>query len=100
MTGEEMERAIDFLLKSQANLEQRIEETNRQLGSFADTQAGIMRVMTRTFESQSEINNSLRAAIGELARATDSRLTETDERLNRLAELVEHYIIEGRNGKE
>lgn len=31
MTGEEMERAIDFLLKSQATLEARIEQVNQNL---------------------------------------------------------------------
>ena len=33
MTGEEMERAIDFLVKSQANLEARIEQVNANLGA-------------------------------------------------------------------
>jgi uncharacterized protein YukE len=62
MTNDDMERAFDFLLKSQANLEMQIEQTNRQLGEFADTQADFIRVMTGTWEAQAEINSSFRAA--------------------------------------
>lgn len=98
MTGEEMERAIDFLLKSQANLEARIEqvnanlgtridetnrqlaETNRQLGDYANTQTTLIQVITRTFESQAAGNK------------------RTDERLNALIVTVEKLVIE-RGGK-
>jgi chromosome segregation ATPase len=100
MTNEEVERAIDFLLKSQANSEARIEQTNEQLnqladhlGSFADTQTDMMRVMTRTLEAQDYINESLRASIGELAARTEVSITElaakqskTEEALARLAD--------------
>jgi ABC-type transporter Mla subunit MlaD len=126
MTNEEMERAIDFLLKSQANSEAHIQQTNEQLartdervsrladqvshvvdqvshvvdqvaqltdqlGSFADTQGNIMRVMTRTFEAQAQINESLRAAAVRLAEAQIG----TDRRLDALIRIVE----DGRNGQ-
>ena len=139
MSNEELERAIDFLLKSQANLEAQSARTDArvsrladevsrvvgqvsrvegqvtqltsQLGSFADTQANIMLVMTRTFESQGRINESLRSAIVELAakqgRTEDSlasltqkveTLTDaqagTDRRLDALIKIVE----DGHNG--
>jgi prefoldin subunit 5 len=126
MTNEEMERAIDFLLKSQANLEARIAQTNEQLGSFADTQADIMRVMTRTFESQAQINEStqaaigsmhatigsmqaaigsIRAAIGEFAsrqsRTEDSltRLAESQIETNRRLDALIEIVQDGRNGR-
>jgi chromosome segregation ATPase len=79
MTNEEAERAIDFLLRSQANSEARIEQTNEQLnrlagtvdqlagkvveltegfdrmnfqlGSYADSQVEFMRAMTEFMES-------------------------------------------------
>ncbi|HWS86933.1 MAG TPA: hypothetical protein VN282_08205 [Pyrinomonadaceae bacterium] len=69
MTGDEFERAIDFLLKSQANLEAGIEEvdrklgarieetnrqlaeTNRQLGEYANMQTTLIQVVTRTFKA-------------------------------------------------
>jgi len=72
MTGAELERAIDFILKSQARAEARIERNEKQLGllsdevrqlasqlsSYADPQANIMRVMMQTFEAQVRINES------------------------------------------
>jgi len=98
MTGEEMERAIDFLLKSQANLEARIEqvnanlgvridetnrqlaetdrrlaETNRQLGEFASMQTAFIQVVTRTFEAQDVIN-----------RRTDDKLNVLIDTVNRM----------------
>jgi hypothetical protein len=92
MTGEEMERAIDFLLKSQANLESRIEqvnanlgvriaetngqlaETNKLLGEYASTQTTLIQVVTRTLEAQDAINR------------------RTDEKLNALIDTVEKLI--------
>src|SRR5947209_20471492 len=99
MTNEEVERAIDFVLKSQAKSEARIEQTNEQLartdeqlartdervtrlvaqvsklsdqlGAFADTEADFMRVVTRTFEATAHINEALRAGMNELT-ATQS----------------------------
>jgi hypothetical protein len=74
MTNEEMERAIDFLLKNQADfdarltrreaqqtardarLDARFEQTDQQIAVFADLQADMIRVMTRTFEEQARIN--------------------------------------------
>ncbi len=134
MTNEEVERAIDFLLRSQANSEARIEQTNvqlnqlagkvdqlagkvdqlagkvdqlaerfdqlaGQLGSFADTQTEMMRVMTRTLEAQSQINESLRMSVSDLAvrqsrtEETMARLadaqTDTNRRLGTLIKIVE-----------
>lgn len=113
MTGDELERAIDFLLKSQANLEAQSSRTEEQLkqlaerlDSFADTQANIMQVMTRTFEAQARINESLSTAIAKLAArqeqtaATVDRLSlnvealaeqtaGTDRRLDALIKIVE-----------
>lgn len=101
-----MERTIDFLLRSQANLatriEQvnanlgaRIEETNRQLaesnrqlaetnklqGEYARTQTEFIQIVTHTFQAQAEINK------------------RTDERINALINAVERLNIEGKNGK-
>jgi hypothetical protein len=92
VTGEEMERAIDFLLKSQANLEarieqvnanlgERIEQTSRQLGDFADTQNELIGVVTRAFEEQGEFNR------------------RTDARINALVGAVERLLSERRGGE-
>jgi len=89
MTGEEMERAIEFLLKSQADITARqdrtdaqIAETGRQLAAYAEMQSVFIETVTRTLEGQDKINANLRAA--------DAR---TDERLNKLIGLFEQHII-------
>ena len=86
MTNEEMERAIDFLLKSQANFEARQQqyeveraqrdariderfeltarqsaETEKKLMMFADLQSDLTRVMTQTIQAQAQINASQKA---------------------------------------
>lgn len=88
MTSEEMERAIEFLLESQAKSEHRLEEMSRQLmqtgqqiSTLADSQNDLTLVVTRHIETQTEINATLR----------DSMI-KTDARLDRLAETVERFI--------
>lgn len=95
MTAEEMERAIDFLLKSQATLEGQVAETNRIVQLHAGTQTEFIQVMTGHVEAQREINASTRDAIRELVTSQ----TRTDARLDRLAEAVERFISGGRNGQ-
>ena len=98
MTGEDMERAIEFLLQSQANFETRlaafeaqqrrtdeqIAETNRIVQLNAETVTTFIQTVTRALEGQDKINANLRAA--------DAR---TDERLNKLIGLFEQHIIAG-----
>jgi len=88
MTGEEMERAIEFLLQSQANYESRltdisarqertdaqIAETGRQLAIYAQTQSEFIRSATESITG--------------LAAAQ----TRTDARLNKLIGLFEQHI--------
>ena len=91
MTGEEMERATEFFLQSQANLEaqvtemgRQVTETGQQLAAYAETQSVFIQTVTRALEAQDQINASLRAA--------DAR---TDERLNKLIGLFEQHIVAG-----
>ncbi len=88
MTNEEVERAIETLLQNQANFEiqlektnQQVERTSHQLGILAESQNEFTQIVTRAFESQAEINSSLRASVSSLA------------------ETVERFINNGRNGK-
>ena len=95
MTGEELERAIDFLLKSQARAEARIEQQGadfqKRLDSIANAHASLeeahtnlVRVLTQYIETQDGINKSLRetdvrqarfsASLGESLRASDGSL--------------------------
>jgi hypothetical protein len=98
MNGEEMERAIEFLLQSQANLEAQIAETNRVVQLNAETQTEFIQIVTRHIEAQGEINASLRASVRELTSAqlrTGEQANKTDERLDRVAALLERHIGEG-----
>lgn len=88
MTGEEMERAIEFLLKSQADVAARqdrtdaqIAETSRQLQTYAETQSQFIEIVTQ--------------AMTDLAAAqarTERTVNDTNSRLDRLAALVERHI--------
>jgi len=85
MTGDELERAIDFILKSQARAEARVERNEEQLSRLAeqvaqqgadsqkrfdfiatahasleDAHAILVRVLTQHMETQDLINKSLR----------------------------------------
>jgi chromosome segregation ATPase len=111
MTNDELERAIDILLKNQANFDVRIEKTNEQLArtdekvrqlteqvsAIAGTQNHFIQVVTRFIETQGQTNESLRAAqaqTNESLRAVQAQTNEslraaqarTDEALARLAE--------------
>jgi hypothetical protein len=98
MTGEEMERAIEFLLKNQASFEsglvelkEQISETNKQLLMHAETQTELIQIVTRTAEEQRQFNADFRAGL----RALSAAQTRTDENLNRLALTVQN-LVEGR----
>lgn len=101
MTGEEMERAIEFLLRSQAHSETRIArleaaqiETNRHLDSFADTQAALMQVATETFAAQNRINEDVRRNLDGLRRGWEDlqRAQEAAQRAQEAAWATMHRL--------
>jgi hypothetical protein len=84
MTGEEMERAIEFLLKGQANHQVRLDEltaqvteTSKQLQAYARTQSEFIRATTESITGLAEAQ------------------AKTDERLNKLIGLFEQHIVAG-----
>jgi len=81
MTGEEMERAIEFLLKSQANLEAQIAETNRIVQLQAETQSEFIQIVTQAMANLADAQTRTERTVG-----------ETNARLDRLASLVERHI--------
>jgi len=102
MTGEEMERAIEFLLQHQATLEGRIERMQAQLSGtqaqLSETQAQLSgtqaqitelgRVVQMQAESQSQLNQTLTTAISALAEAQ----LKTETKVDRLAGAVEKLV--------
>ena len=119
MTGEEMERAIDFLLKSQANLEARIEQVNTNLGArIGETD----RQIAETNRQVAETNRQL-GAMGRQVGESNKQLGEyvgmqmtlvqvvtrtfeeqdkinrrTDDRLNALIDTVNRMLSGGLSG--
>jgi prefoldin subunit 5 len=105
MTNEEMERAIEFLLNSQAKfevrLEQTIEQVNRnstqlgqltervdsistqvesltsQLGTVIETQDEFMQVVLKHITAQGEINASVRDTLHLLTTTVERHLNES-----------------------
>jgi hypothetical protein len=77
MTGEELERAIEFLLQSQANLEAQIAETGRQLATYAETQSEFIRSATESITGLAEAQ------------------ARTDTKLDKLIGLFEQHIVTG-----
>lgn len=59
MTNEEMERGIEFLLKSQANFEAQLVQTSQQLEILARTQTEFAQFVRSNLEAQSELNQSI-----------------------------------------
>lgn len=77
MTGEEMERAIEFLLQNQATLEQRVEQTQAQLAELTN-------VVRMQADSQGQLNQTVTTAITALAEAQQ----KTEAKVDRLADVV------------
>jgi prefoldin subunit 5 len=74
MTSDEMERAIEFLLKNQANFdarlektEQQIAQTNQQIEIFTETQSEFIRAVSLYMEAQDVKNESMRQTMRDLA---------------------------------
>ncbi len=106
MTGEEMERAIDFLLKSQANLEARIEQVNTNLGARIDETNRQLEQLSRHVERVSQQVGELSRRVDEFAgmqatfiqvvtrtfEAQDAINRRTDEKLNALIDAVNRML--------
>jgi uncharacterized coiled-coil protein SlyX len=84
MSNDEVERAIGFLLESQA-------KHDAQIGELREAVAETNRVVQMHAASQLQLNETLTTAITALA---DSQ-SRTDERLTRLAGLVEKLAERG-----
>jgi methyl-accepting chemotaxis protein len=95
MTGEEMERALEFLVKSQADTNEQLEqltgqvaETNRLLQLQAETQSQFIEIVTVTMNRLADAQERTAQQIAQ----QQTHANETDARLDRLAALVERHI--------
>ncbi len=119
MTGEEMERAIEFLLQSQANAETQIAEMRQQLGETWQQIAQTNRQLAETNRQLAETDRQVAETQRQLAAYAETQsvfiqtVTRTfeaqdqinasqraanaqaDERLNKLIRLFEQHITMG-----
>jgi hypothetical protein len=87
MTGEESERAIEFLLKSQASLEGQIAETNRIVQMHAETQTEFIQIVTKALGDLADAQRRAEARASEAF----SNLAEAQRRADaRAAEAISH----------
>ncbi|HEX8130594.1 MAG TPA: hypothetical protein VF527_15940 [Pyrinomonadaceae bacterium] len=93
-----MERAIEFLLQSQANLEAQIAETNRIVQLQAETQSEFIQIVTSSFERLAATQARTDEIIAASQARTDERIaqsqTRTDERIAQSQALTDERIAE------
>lgn len=98
MTGEEMERAIEFLLKSQAQLTAnvgKLSDTVDTLSATVDTLSTTMDKLSTTVDTLStkvdRTADSVTALLA-IAEIHEREITATDEKLNALIGVVERLV--------
>ena len=89
MTGEESERAIEFLLKNQATLEGQLAATNRIIRMHAETQTEFIQIVTKAISDLAESQRRTDARIAEVEERSARRHDNIDARLDRLVGVVE-----------
>src|SRR5438045_4727057 len=102
MTGDEMQRAIDFIVEQEAKSSAKIDalaEAQKQAQKGAEerwgrTEEGIRALLAiaELHEKEIQANTQQILSLGETTRATDNRL-------NVLIDVVERQMGESRNGK-
>ena len=112
MTGQEMERAIAFVLEQQAQLTATVGRMSAKVDLMAEKVDGLTEKVDRTANSIAallaiaeiqaaeirDLTESTRA-LAERQHESEERGRRTDERLDALINIVERHISEGRNGK-
>ncbi len=111
MTPEEMERAMEFILKQQAQfaagiqkINETLDRTNEILGKHTDGIVALTGWLGQLAQAQIRLTEAQQGHDGRIA-TLESKMTElaeagkrTDERLDALITTVERYIS-SRNGK-
>ena len=105
MTGDEMQRAMDFIVEQEAKSSPKIdalaeaqkkaeERWKRGDERWARTEEGIRALLAiaELHEKEIQANTQQILSLGETTRATD-------DRLNVLINVIERHVSEGRNGK-
>ena len=104
MTNDEIERAIEFIVKQQAQVGadmQRLAEsqgsTERKLGTVVDVLSQLTKSQLQMAEAQLRTDGRM-AELAQAQKRTDEALAETNDCLNSLIVVVERYFSNGRQG--
>jgi len=96
MTSDEMQNAIEFVLKTQTSFGVQLEKTNQQLAQadrqvavLAETQAEFIRTILQHVEAQRGIHASVRGTIRELAQAQKTTQHEVSDLRGTMRELAQ-----------
>jgi ABC-type transporter Mla subunit MlaD len=119
MTGEEMERAIQFIFEQQSKLTATVDRLSENVDRLSVKVDRVSENVDRSSENVDRLSEKFDRLSEKVDRTADSvvallaiaevhereitalgeRGRETDERLNALINTVERYISEGRDGK-
>lgn len=98
MTGEELERAITFILEQQAQLNATVDRLAVKVDRNAESATALLAIAEIQAAEIRDLSESTRT-LADRQRESEERGRQTDERLNALINIVERHISEGRNGK-
>jgi septal ring factor EnvC (AmiA/AmiB activator) len=91
MTPEEIERAMQFVLRQQAQFAADFEKLTFKTDRIADGVVGLTGIVGRLAESQDRTDQQLRATAEQL-RQTDARLSQADTELGEYIKTVESHL--------
>ena len=104
MTNDEIERAIAFIVKQQAQVGadmQKLAEsqagTEQKLGAVVDLLSELTKSQLQMAEAQVRTDSRM-AELAQAQKRTDEAMAETSDRLNSLIVVVERYFSNGRRG--
>ena len=110
MTSEELERAMQFILKQHAQLASKVDALAVKVDGLADVQrrAGerweraetSVRALLAITESHEGEITAMREAMRESRAVLDRQMAKTDERINALIAVLEHHVSDGHGGQK
>ena len=99
--SDEMEKKMEFIVEQLADLTAKQQQTDSVVNRLANASLNRIERIENVLGALAEAQVKTEQNVSALATAqlhTDKKLSETDERLNSLINVVERYISEGRNG--
>jgi hypothetical protein len=99
MTGEEMERAIAFILEQQAQFAANQQQHEEALLKHEEVMRRIEAVQEQTAQQVQHLSGAM-IELAEAHTRTEGTLAETNEKLNALINTVERHVGSGGHGRE